>query len=96
MLSVCGNVTSSFHLLADTGADAISVDQTVALGAARSALERTLLFGNLDPVETLFRGDDAGVREAVKRAKDAGVDAVWPGCDLVVQAPIQNLKAMLE
>ena len=96
VLSVCGNVTSSFHLLADTGADAISVDQTVALGAARSALERTLLFGNLDPVETLFRGDDTGVREAVKRAKDAGVDAVWPGCDLVVQAPIQNLKAMLE
>jgi len=55
-----------------------------------------LLFGNIDPVATLWRGGNAQVSEAVKQAKEAGVDAVWPGCDLVVQAPIQNLKAMLE
>ena len=35
VLSVCGNVTSSLHLLAQTGADAISIDQTVDLAAAR-------------------------------------------------------------
>ena len=91
VLSVCGNVTSSFHLLAQTGADAISIDQTVDLAAARLALKNTLLFGNIDPVETLYRGDEAQVREAVVRAKEAGVDAVWPGCDLVLQSPINNI-----
>lgn len=95
VLSVCGNVTKSLHLLSQTGADAISLDQTVDLTAARLALKDTLLFGNLDPVETLSRGDSAQVAEAVIGAKEAGVDAIWPGCDLVVQTPIQNIKSMM-
>jgi [methyl-Co(III) methanol-specific corrinoid protein]:coenzyme M methyltransferase len=94
VLSVCGNVTSSLHLLAQSGAEAISLDQTVDLGVARIAIKDTLLFGNVDPVETLFRGDEAQVREAVIRAKEAGVDAIWPGCDLVIQTPIKNIKSM--
>ena len=94
VLSVCGNVTSSLHLLAQTGADAISIDQTVDLAAARQALKNMLLFGNLDPVETLYRGDEAQVAESVFNAKKVGVDAVWPGCDLIVQTPIQNIQAM--
>ncbi len=94
VLSVCGNVTRSLRLLSQTGADAISLDQTVDLAAARLALKDTLLFGNLDPVETLSRGDSAQVAEAVIGAKEAGVDAIWPGCDLVVQTPIQNIKSM--
>ncbi len=95
VLSVCGNVTKSLHLLSQTGADAISLDQTVDLTAARLALKDTLLFGNLDPVETLSRGDSAQVAEVVTGAKEAGVDAIWPGCDLVVQTPIQNIKSMM-
>ena len=94
VLSVCGNVTSSLHLLAQTGADAISIDQTVDLTTARIALKDTLLFGNIDPAETLYRGDEAKVAASVVRAKEAGVDAVWPGCDLVIQTPIQNIHAM--
>lgn len=94
VLSVCGNVTKSLSLLARTGADAISIDQTVDLAAARLALKDTLLFGNLDPVQTLYRGDKAQVAEAVIGAKKAGVDAVWPGCDLIVQTPIQNIQSM--
>jgi [methyl-Co(III) methanol-specific corrinoid protein]:coenzyme M methyltransferase len=96
VLSVCGNVTSSLHLLAQTGADAISLDQTVDLAKARLALKDTLLFGNIDPVETLYQGDDAQVRESVIRAKEAGVDAIWPGCDLVIRTPIQNIQEMLK
>jgi uroporphyrinogen-III decarboxylase len=87
-------VTKSLHLLVQTGASAISIDQTVDLAAARLELKDMLLFGNLDPVETLYRGEDAKVAESVIKAKEAGVDAVWPGCDLVVQTPIQNIEAM--
>jgi [methyl-Co(III) methanol-specific corrinoid protein]:coenzyme M methyltransferase len=94
VLSVCGNVTNSLHLLAHTGADAISIDQTVDIGTARAALKDTLLFGNIDPVETFFRGDHARVREAVLSAKEAGVDAVWPGCDLVVETPMDNIRSL--
>jgi [methyl-Co(III) methanol-specific corrinoid protein]:coenzyme M methyltransferase len=94
VLSVCGNVMSSLSLLARTGADAVSIDQTVDLAAARLALKNTLLFGNLDPAQTLYRGDEAKVAESTVSAKKAGVDAVWPGCDLIVQTPIQNIQSM--
>jgi [methyl-Co(III) methanol-specific corrinoid protein]:coenzyme M methyltransferase len=94
VLSVCGKTDSAMSLLAQAGADAISLDQMADLKAARTALKDTLLFGNIDPVGTLSAGDEAGVVEAVQRAKEAGVDAVWPGCDLVIQTPIQNIKMM--
>jgi [methyl-Co(III) methanol-specific corrinoid protein]:coenzyme M methyltransferase len=94
VLSVCGNVTNGLHLLGQTGADAISIDQTVDLVKARSELKDTLLFGNLDPVETIWRGDKGQIAEAVIRAKEAGADAVWPGCDLVIQTPIENLSSL--
>jgi [methyl-Co(III) methanol-specific corrinoid protein]:coenzyme M methyltransferase len=94
VLSVCGNATKSLHLLNEVGAEAVSLDQTVNLKEARLALKDTLLFGNLDPVATLWRGDEESITEAVTGAREAGADAVWPGCDLVPQTPIQNMAAM--
>ena len=96
VLSVCGNVTNGLHLLGQTGADAISIDQTVDLVTARSALKDTLLFGNLDPVDTIWQGDKGQIAEATVRAKEAGVDAIWPGCDLVLQTPIENIKTITD
>ena len=94
VLSVCGNTNSSMQVLAQCGADAISVDQVNDLAASRAVLKDVLLFGNIDPVATLSQGGDAQVVESVVRAKEAGVDAVWPGCDLVIQTPIENIKLM--
>ncbi|MBI5823494.1 MAG: methyltransferase [Chloroflexi bacterium] len=94
VLSVCGNTNKSMQLLAQSGADAISVDQTNDLAGSRAVLKDTLFFGNIDPVRTLFRGESAQVVEAVVGAKEAGVDAVWPGCDVVIQTPIENIKLM--
>jgi len=96
VLSVCGNTNKSMELLAQTGAEAISVDQTNDLAASRKILADTLLFGNIDPVATLWQGEEAHIREAVHGAKEAGVDALWPGCDLVPQTSIQNIRAFLE
>jgi [methyl-Co(III) methanol-specific corrinoid protein]:coenzyme M methyltransferase len=93
-LSVCGKTDSAMSLLAQAGANAISLDQMADLKAARTTLKDTLLFGNLDPVKTLSAGDKGSVAEAVVRAKEAGVDAVWPGCDLVIQTPVENIKMM--
>jgi [methyl-Co(III) methanol-specific corrinoid protein]:coenzyme M methyltransferase len=96
VLSVCGNTDRSMHLLARTGADAISVDQTSDLTGSRSILTDTLLFGNIDPVMTLWQGEEVQIREAVRAARAAGVDAVWPGCDLVPQTPLAHLRALID
>jgi [methyl-Co(III) methanol-specific corrinoid protein]:coenzyme M methyltransferase len=95
VLSVCGNTNKSMHLLAQTGADAISVDQLNDLVESRKILMNTLLFGNIDPVVTLWRGGDVDLTEAVRQAREAGVDALWPGCDLVPQTPIENMRVFL-
>ncbi|HEX9838203.1 MAG TPA: uroporphyrinogen decarboxylase family protein [Anaerolineales bacterium] len=95
VLSVCGNISAVTHILGQTGADAISIDQTTDLIPARASLFDSLLFGNIDPVETLWRGNQAEVREAANRAKESGVDAIWPGCDLVLVTPIRNITAMM-
>ena len=96
VLSVCGNTNKSMHLLAQTGADAISVDQTNDLTASRAVLKDMLLFGNIDPVATLWQGNEAQITEAVLRAKEAGADAIWPGCDLVPQSPIENIRSLVK
>ena len=96
ILSVCGNTNRAMGLLARTGADAISVDQTNDLLVSRAMLKDILLFGNLDPVVTLSEGDEAAIAEAVRTAKVAGVDAVWPGCDLVLQTPSRNIKSFIQ
>jgi MtaA/CmuA family methyltransferase len=95
VLSVCGNTNKSMGLLTQTGAGAISVDQTNDLAASRAILKDTLLFGNLDPVHTLLGGTANEIQMIVQSAIDAGVDAVWPGCDLVPHTPIENLKAFV-
>ena len=94
VLSVCGDATRSLSRLADSGAEAISLDQTTDLATARSALGKSLLFGNLDPVATLWRGDPQRVAESARRAEEAGADAVWPGCDLVPSTPLNNIRAL--
>ncbi len=96
ILSVCGNTNKAMHLLAQTGAQAISVDQTNDLGNSRQMLTDTCLFGNLDPVATLFDGGEARITEAVHSAKEAGVNAIWPGCDLVPMTPLASIRTMLQ
>lgn len=95
VLSVCGNTNRSIPLLARTGADAISVDQTSDLVELRKALTDTLLFGNIDPVAVLWQGEAAQIAEAAQKAKEAGVDAIWPGCDLVPITPARNIRTLI-
>lgn len=94
VLSVCGNTNKCIELLGQTGADAISVDQLNDLAASRTVLRDTLLFGNLDPVGTLWQGSQGEITEAIRTAKTSGVDAIWPGCDLVPQTSIENVKVL--
>jgi len=95
VLSVCGRMDKSLHLLAQTGADAVSVDHLTDLKSAREVLKDVMLFGNIDPVETLLLGDEADITEAVIRAQEAGVDAVWPGCDLVPKTAVEHVCIFL-
>ena len=95
VLSACGRTTGSIGLLAQAGANALSVDQLNDVAQSRVTLGvEPLLFGNIDPVRILANGDEAMIRWAVTDAIGAGVDAVWPGCDLHLLTPIDHLRVM--
>jgi MtaA/CmuA family methyltransferase len=93
VLSVCGRTNGAMHLLAAAGADAISVDQTNDLATSRKELPYALIFGNIDPVDVLAYGTPDEIRRGVTKSIDAGVNAVWPGCDLYPLTPCENLRA---
>ncbi len=97
ILSVCGNTNQAMELLAQAGANALHVEHTNDLARSREILGRDiLLFGNLDPVQVIAQGDAEKIRAAVQRAANAGVDAVMPGCDLYLQTPAENLRALTQ
>lgn len=95
VLAVCGKVESITALLARAKAEALSVDQTNDLRQLRAALPNAIIFGNLDPVQVLANTQAEQVRNAAQAARAAGVDAIWPGCDLYPPTPLENLKALL-
>lgn len=95
VLSVCGNTNGSMKLLAATGASALSVDQTNDLVTSRQELPDALIFGNLDPVNLISLGMPDEITEAVEKVVRSGADAIWPGCDLYLQTPIENLRALV-
>lgn len=97
ILSVCGSTNRALDALAETGAEALNVDQKTDLARARGALgDKMLLFGNLDPVGLIAQGDALAIQSAVARAAEAGVDAIMPGCDLYLETPAENLRAVLQ
>jgi [methyl-Co(III) methanol-specific corrinoid protein]:coenzyme M methyltransferase len=95
VLSACGQTNGAMKLLAASGADALSVDQTNDLVTSRQELPDVLLFGNLDPVGLISQGKPDEIAEAVASVVRSGADAVWPGCDLYLQTPIENLRALV-
>jgi len=96
VLSACGRTTGMMKLLAASGADALSVDQTNDLAKSRQEVPEALLFGNLDPVRLISQGTTDQITEAVESVVKSGADAVWPGCDLYPRVPLENLKALVQ
>jgi MtaA/CmuA family methyltransferase len=95
VLSACGRTNGTMKLLAASGADALSVDQINDLAASRQGVPDVLLFGNLDPVGLISQGTPDEITEAVASVVRSRADAVWPGCDMYLQTPLENLRALV-
>ena len=95
VLSACGRTNGAMKLLAASGVDALSVDQTNDMARSRKDVPDVLLFGNLDPVGVISAGTPDEIGEAVQNVVRSGADAIWPGCDLYLQTPLENLQALV-
>lgn len=91
---ICGSTDMLVEMMHECGADAISVDQKNTLAESRQKLgDGALLLGNFDPYKTLCQVEPAEVETVIQGCVDAGVDAVWPGCDLWPDVKAENVEA---
>jgi len=97
ILHICGNTTAILPMMAETGANGISVDHEVEIAYAKMVCHgKAAVLGNICPSTTLLKGSPQEVTSATMRCLEAGTDAVAPGCGLALETPLANLKAMVE
>ena len=101
-LHICGHTGSIWSDMADTGAAFLSLDNTIDLEDAKTAVGRRVgLTGNVPPVEVLLNGTIAGVTEAAKACIDKAFDTpkgfvLSSGCTVPLDTPLPNILAMKE
>jgi MtaA/CmuA family methyltransferase len=102
-LHICGNSTSLLADMAASGADVLELDHQVdAARACRAAGPDVAIWGNLDPVAVLARGNVADVRHASRdllqtvAACGHGRFVLSSGCTIAMETPPENLHAMRE
>jgi MtaA/CmuA family methyltransferase len=99
-LHICGNIT---HLLTDirqVGPDIVDVDSLVDMDEAYRLLGNEIVrCGNLNPVSIIQQKNAEEIREEVrllcKKEKERRF-ILSGGCEITVQTPSENLKAMRE
>jgi len=95
ILHICGSTDLIIELMNDCGAEAISVDHKNTLSESRSKIGNDiLLFGDYDGFNLPSKASSEEIDEAVKKCIDAGVDAVWPGCDIWPDVNAENMQAI--
>jgi uroporphyrinogen decarboxylase len=101
-LHICGKTERIWELMADAGADCISIDEMEDLEAAKQSVgHRVRLMGNVSPAETMLQGTPADVRRetlaCIRKAHDNPRGfIVASGCSLPTEVPFANIDAMLE
>ncbi len=99
ILHICGQTNDIIEGMYACNADALSVDIKTDVRLAREKLgEDVLLFGQYDVWNSLC-SDDATPEDAAAHARsshEAGVDAIWPGCDLWPVLKEENMHALVD
>jgi uroporphyrinogen decarboxylase len=101
-LHVCGKTARIWELMADAGADCLSIDNDASLADARQQVgERVRLMGNVHPSAVMLQGTTADVRQATidcirQAAENPRGFIVASGCSLPTETPFANIHAMLD
>jgi len=98
ILHTCGDTDDDIIYMIKTGADFISVEQKNHISQSREKMKGSgvRLMGNLDVYQLLAMSTPEEIDQQVKTVIGEGIDAVWPACDIWPEAPVKNIKAMVE
>jgi uroporphyrinogen decarboxylase len=101
-LHICGKTGKIWDLMADAGADCISIDNEASLEDAKLKVgARVRLMGNVRPSEIMLEGTAEDVTRAVRACVSVAHDSpkgfvVASGCSLPTETPFENIHAMLD
>ena len=95
VLHICGNTNPIIHMMAQSGANALSIDQLNNLAETRKELPDVVLLGNYNPYDVLCNGTPEDVDKTIKEIIESGADGIWPGCDIWPTVPPENMEAMI-
>jgi len=99
-LHICGNTKNIWSLMADTGAESLSLDSVIDLEQAKKTVgDRVMLIGNVKPTETMYLGKpedvQRDVKECLKKAYDNPKGYVLAlGCGFPIDTPAENIYAL--
>ncbi len=100
ILHVCGDTDPILDMMADTGANILSLDQCMDISKAKEKLGgRCGIGGNVDPINALLLGTVDDVRrETLKCLQQGGKKGyvLMAGCAVPPRTSLQNLRAMIE
>ena len=99
---ICGNTNKITEAMLESGCDMLSVDVKVPLLRAKElGGDKVPIIGNVDPINTMMLGTPDEVREEVMRDIADCADSpngyiVSTGCDIPVDAPLENIYAFMD
>jgi uroporphyrinogen decarboxylase len=101
-LHICGKTHPVWELMADSGADCLSIDNDASLSDAKTKVgNRVRLMGNVPPASVMLQGTCGEVRSAVLKCVSQAHDnprgyIVASGCSLPTETPFANIDAMMD
>jgi uroporphyrinogen decarboxylase len=101
-LHICGKTEKIWCLMADAGADCISIDNDASLERAVASVgDRVRIMGNVHPSDIMLQGTPGDVRQAVNDCVSlAGASPrgyiIASGCSLPTETPFTNITAMMD
>ncbi|HUT26453.1 MAG TPA: uroporphyrinogen decarboxylase family protein [Methanomassiliicoccales archaeon] len=94
-LHICGDTTEQLYLMAQSGANSLSVEEKVdPFEAMKRVQGKVAMVGSVGPIKPLMMGTEEEVVEATKRYIDAGYRMIQPGCAIPPEVSSKNLIAM--
>jgi MtaA/CmuA family methyltransferase len=95
-LHICGDISNSIGLIAQTGCDIVDLDWMVPLEASRQIVSPNVtLCGNFDPTAILLQGTPGDVAQAARECLASGGQRfiLQPGCEVPPGTPERNIRA---
>jgi MtaA/CmuA family methyltransferase len=96
VLHICGNPKAILQQMAETGASALSIDKPVdILHTLEVTAGKVALVGKISP-QTLFNGKKEEIVAETEESLRLGMNVIAPGCGILPQTPLENLKAYVD